>query len=269
MVCLQNVRTNEISEWDKCNALVSSEGNTNWCCLLFAEDEEIDVVTVGEKKVIHYQKEPAVVMSTRKPAIPRSSLNTTPASSTPAPAMSNSSMCAQVAAMHNYTAAPSSEPALCSSTPSKRGGTGLANPPLKRFRITAPRSADNDLKLVVRKLQHPKKLRHSGHSTSHGSSKLSSRSSSDSEDSEGKRAQHNVLERKRRYDLKSSFHILRDHIPELNSQERAPKVVILKKATDYIWSLRRTHSKHQSELERLHRTNKKLRRHLAQLQASS
>ena len=91
----------------------------------------------------------------------------------------------------------------------------------------------------------------------------------DSEDSDGRRAQHNVLERKRRNDLKSSFHILRDHIPELNSQERAPKVVILKKATDYIWSLRRTHSKHQSELERLQRTNDRLRKHLAQLQASS
>ena len=206
-------------------------------------------------------------MTLRKRVTPLSSLNTTPASSTPAspaPAMSNSSMCAQVAAMHNYTAAPSSEPTSCSSTPSKRSRTSHGGPPLKRFRISAPGSAtDNDLRSVVRKLQH------SGHSNRHGGSKASSRNSSDSEDSEGRRAQHNVLERKRRNDLKSSFHTLRDHIPELNSQERAPKVVILKKATDYIWSLRRTHSKHQSELEQLQRTNEKLRRHLAQLQASS
>ena len=230
------------------------------------------MVTVGEKKVIRYQRAPAVVMTLRKSTTPSSSLNTTPASSTPAspvPAMSNSSMCAQVAAMHNYTAAPSSEPMSYSSTPNKRSRTGQGGPPLKRFRISAPASATNDLRSVVRKLQHCGKLQHSGHSTRHGGSKLSSRNSSDSEDSEGRRAQHNVLERKRRNDLKSSFHILRDHIPELNSQERAPKVVILKKATDYIWSLRRTHSKHQSELERLQRTNDRLRKHLAQLQASS
>ena len=227
------------------------------------------MVTVGEKKVIHYQKPPAVVMTLRKRITPSSSLNRTPASSTPAspapaPAMSNSSMCAQVAAMHNYTAAPSSEPTSGSSTPNKRSRSGQGGPPLKRFRISTTGSAtDNDLRSVVRKLQH------SGHSNRHGSSKLSSRNSSDSEDNEGRRAQHNVLERKRRNDLKSSFHILRDHVPELNSQERAPKVVILKKATDYIWSLRRTHSKRQSELEQLQRTNDKLRKNLAKLQASS
>ena len=74
---------------------------------------------------------------------------------------------------------------------------------------------------------------------------------------------------KRRNDLKSSFHTLRDNVPELGSQERAPKVVILKKATEYIWSLRRTHSKHKSELEHLQRIHDKLQRQLAQLQASS
>ena len=202
-------------------------------------------------------------MTLRKRVTPLSSVNTTPASSTPAsptPAMSNSSMCAQVAAMHNYTAAPSSEPRSCSSTPSKRSRISHGGPPLKRYRIsTSGSTTENDLRSVVQKLQH------SGHSSRHGGSKSSSCNSSDSE---GRRAQHNVLERKRRNDLKSSFHTLRDHIPELSSQERAPKVVILKKATDYIWSLRRTHSKHQSKLEQLQRTNEKLRRHLTQLQSS-
>ena len=199
----------------------------------------------------------------KRPAPSTTPVNSTPASPVATPPMSNSSMCAQVAAMHNYTAAPSSEPTSCSSTPSKRSRTSHGGPPLKRIRINA--HADSDLRSVVRKLQ-------SGHShghRSHGSSKSSSRSSSDSEDSEGRRAQHNVLERKRRNDLKSSFHQLRDHVPELNSQERAPKVVILKKATEYIWSLRRTHSKYQSELEYLQRTNEKLQRRFAQLQASS
>ena len=122
------------------------------------------MVTVGEKKVIRYQKAPAVLMPLRKSTTPSSSLNTTPASSTPAspaPAMSNSSMCAQVAAMHNYTAAPSSEPVSCSSTPNKRSRTGQGGPPLKQFRITAPGSATNDLRSVVRKLQHSGKSQHS------------------------------------------------------------------------------------------------------------
>ena len=55
-----------------------------------------------------------------------------------------------------------------------------------------------------------------------------------------KRASHNVLERKRRNDLKSSFHTLRSYVPTLSSVEKAAKVVILKKATDYIHELRKT-----------------------------
>ena len=87
-----------------------------------------------------------------------------------------------------------------------------------------------DLKRVLQKLNNH-------HHRSSGRS-YHSRNSSDSEDSEGKRAQHNVLERKRRNDLKSSFHRLRDHVPEIRCQERAPKVVILKKAANYVKQVR-------------------------------
>ena len=62
-------------------------------------------------------------------------------------------------------------------------------------------------------------------------------SNSDVEDTESKRTVHNVLERKRRNDLKSSFQTLRLCIPELKEVERSPKVSILKKAKDYIESL--------------------------------
>ena len=168
-----------------------------WFRFFFSEDEEIDVVTVGERKVVQYHRRvlttaPGVVsvMTLRKRAAPIPSttpVNSAPASPVAAPPMSNSSMCAQVAAMHNYTAAPSSEPTSCSSTPNKRARVSHSGPPLKRIRI----NAHGDLRSVVHKL-------HSGHSShrSHGSTKSSSRSSSDSEDSEGRRAQHNVLERK-------------------------------------------------------------------------
>ena len=51
---------------------------------------------------------------------------------------------------------------------------------------------------------------------------------SDTEDYD-KRRTHNVLERQRRNELKLSFFALRDEIPEVANNEKAAKVVILKK----------------------------------------
>jgi len=68
------------------------------------------------------------------------------------------------------------------------------------------------------------------------SSRSCSRTSSDSEDTE-RRREHNDLERKRRNDLKFSFQLLRKQVPELQNNEKAAKVVILKKAADYIKQL--------------------------------
>ena len=100
----------------------------------------------------------------------------------------------------------------------------------------------------------------------------SSRSSSDSEDglSEGsKRAQHNVLERKRRNDLKSSFMRLREVIPELLNQERAAKVVILKKATDYIYQLQQEDTSLLVDLSHQKRKQERLKNHIKRLQEDS
>lgn len=69
------------------------------------------------------------------------------------------------------------------------------------------------------------------------------------EESECKRNVHNVLERKRRNDLKYSFQVLRDSIPDLKGSDRAPKVAILRKATDCILKLR---SEQESLLEQKH-----------------
>ncbi|KAM7334856.1 hypothetical protein ACRRTK_005333 [Alexandromys fortis] len=70
---------------------------------------------------------------------------------------------------------------------------------------------------------------------------------SDSEDSE-RRRNHNILERQRRNDLRSSFLTLRDHVPELVKNEKAAKVVILKKATEYVHALQA--NEHQLLLEK-------------------
>ncbi|XP_062610118.1 myc proto-oncogene protein-like isoform X2 [Saccostrea cucullata] len=117
--------------------------------------------------------------------------------------------------------------------------------------------SDRDMKKVCHK------LRGSG-----SSSASSSRNSSDSEEyPEGKRTQHNVLERKRRNDLKFSFFSLRDSVPELVKQERAPKVQILKKASDYIRKLSADERRLESERELLQEKHEQLRRTLEKLHA--
>ncbi|ERE68541.1 N-myc proto-oncoprotein [Cricetulus griseus] len=73
---------------------------------------------------------------------------------------------------------------------------------------------------------------------------------SDSEDSE-RRRNHNILERQRRNDLRSSFLTLRDHVPELVKNEKAAKVVILKKATEYVHALQTSEHQLLQEKEKL------------------
>jgi len=96
---------------------------------------------------------------------------------------------------------------------------------------------------------------------------LSSQNSSDSEDFEGKRSAHNVMERQRRNDLKNSLHILRDSLPSLETQERAPKVVILAHATQYMHELQTGDHKLTAELRQVKSKNARLKERLEQLQA--
>lgn len=202
------------------------------------EDEEIDVVSVGERHG------------------PISDHRYTVS----APAVSVS---AHVAAIHNYTAphpttvksepaSPSSGSSVHSKSHSRKRQRSLVGRPPKRPRLTLHLSSE-----------HRHKVKSSGRFSA-----VSSRSSSDSEDcSDGtKRSQHNILERKRRNDLKSSFHILRDNIPELSSQERAPKVVILRKAADYITQLKKSSQLLQAEQERLRLRREQLKQKLKLLQ---
>ncbi|XP_038057555.1 myc protein-like [Patiria miniata] len=149
--------------------------------------------------------------------------------------------------------------------------------PIKKLR------AEGNLEEVKQMLQKSNLVRTSSSSHSRGSSRGSSRNSSrpsslpssqpgshpssDSEDTE-KRACHNVLERKRREDLRTSFLHLRDEVPELNSSERAAKVVILKKATDYVISLQDKEESLKMEYETENRRNLHLRERLEALLAS-
>ncbi|XP_054034377.1 N-myc proto-oncogene protein [Dryobates pubescens] len=124
--------------------------------------------------------------------------------------------CAPIHQQHNYAA------------PSPYMETEDA-PPQKKLKTEVPRPAKPTIQ--------PK-------------SKSSSPRNSDSEDSE-RRRNHNILERQRRNDLRSSFLTLRDHVPELVKNEKAAKVVILKKATEYVHSLQEEEQKLLLEKEKL------------------
>ncbi|XP_030074977.1 myc proto-oncogene protein [Microcaecilia unicolor] len=97
--------------------------------------------------------------------------------------------------------------------------------------------------------------------------KCTSPRTSDSEEND-KRRTHNVLERQRRNELKLSFFALRDQIPEVANNEKAPKVVILKKATEYILSIQADEHRLIAEREQLRRKREQFKHKIEQLQNS-
>lgn len=66
-----------------------------------------------------------------------------------------------------------------------------------------------------------------------------------------KRNLHNVLERKRRGDLKDSFAALRAQVPELEDGDKTPKVVVLKRAVEQIEALYKRREQARKEKARL------------------
>lgn len=88
-------------------------------------------------------------------------------------------------------------------------------------------------------------------------------SGSDSEDNE-RRRNHNILERQRRNDLRSSFLMLRDQLPELAKNDKAAKVLILKKAAEYVGSLEAQELRLRQEKDKLQARRQQLLRRLEQ-----
>jgi len=87
---------------------------------------------------------------------------------------------------------------------------------------------------------------------------------SDGEDDD-KRKTHNVLERQRRNELKMSFLTLRDEVPAVADNDKAAKVVILKRATEFIREVREDESRLLTVKEELKKRSKELNRRLQQL----
>ena len=133
-------------------------------------------------------------------------------------------------------------------------------PASKRLRVTPPPTRPSSPVSTLQQLQKPR--RDSQPRVCNSTSSLAGlrrislrRSSSRNDDSDEnevdyKRTTHNVLERKRRNDLKSSFQILRMSVPDIKDNEKAPKVTILKKAGDYIREVRRNQDRLVVEVAR-------------------
>lgn len=90
-------------------------------------------------------------------------------------------------------------------------------------------------------------------------------SSSDSEDCE-KRSQHNSMERKRRDDLRYAFQTLRENVPDLKDNPKAPKILILNQAATYVHQLTTTGQNLEQTLKQETKRRHELQRRLLQLQ---
>ncbi|CAG6019939.1 unnamed protein product [Menidia menidia] len=95
----------------------------------------------------------------------------------------------------------------------------------------------------------------------------SSRNSAETEDEEERRRTHNVMERQRRNELKNCFVRLRDNVPELSHNDKASKVVILKKARDCIYGLEGEGHRLQSRRDKLRAKQQELRARLEALRS--
>ncbi|MBN3294404.1 MYCN protein, partial [Polypterus senegalus] len=180
------------------------------------DEEEIDVVTVEKRRSSASKPVTTLTITVRSKNNNSSSNSSSNTSASRVPQEFILKRCAPIHQQHNY-AAPSSY-TECEEVP-----------PVKKIKNEAPRPAKNLMPARA---------------------KSASPRSSDSEDSE-RRRNHNILERQRRNDLRSSFLTLRDHVPELVKNEKAAKVVILKKATEYVHSLEAEEHRLQLEKERL------------------
>lgn len=76
-----------------------------------------------------------------------------------------------------------------------------------------------------------------------------------------------MMERQRRNELKNCFMRLRDNVPELSHNDKASKVVILKKARDCIYGLEDEGHRLQSKREKLRAKQEELKARLEQLRS--
>ncbi|KAM7005482.1 myelocytomatosis oncogene homolog isoform 1-T2 [Tautogolabrus adspersus] len=155
----------------------------------------------------------------------------------------------EIQLQHNYAApCPASPPPSSSSNKRTRGSESSS-----RFHHSSSRSSSTS----------SSSSRYHHHHHHHHSS----RNSTETEDEEERRRTHNVMERQRRNELKNCFMRLRDNVPELSHNDKASKVVILKKARDCIYGLEDEGHRLHSKRDRLRAKQEELKARLEQLRS--
>lgn len=238
------------------------------------DDEEVDVVSVNKSQQgsAHMQDSSQLFHSAL--ALHRST-------SLPLPTAA-SVITADVAAMHNYFSTPSHigvksgsstvpltlTPAAGSSSASinrrrSTGGPIATSLLVKRQKPTVTASATRP--------RHVSRIMSSSGSALRHHHVPATQSGAGMGGCGQRRELHNVLERKRRDDLRGSFNGLRDLLPMtgaggVQAKERLAKVTILRRSCDYIRSLRRSFHDLSAEMNRLKSRQGELRARLKELE---
>ncbi|XP_010771215.1 N-myc protein isoform X1 [Notothenia coriiceps] len=224
------------------------------------EEEEIDVVTVEKRRSSINKASPLTTGTVTISVHPKSQDGRGSGASSRFVSRAPQELILKRSSVHqqqhNYAApSPYASDDDPSPPPKKQRTTDSPRPPTRTISSSSSTSSSMSCSSFSGTSGVRSKRSHSGDSSPRGSS--------DSEDSE-RRRNHNILERQRRNDLRSSFLTLRDHVPELAHNEKAAKVLILKKATEYVSSLETEEMRLQQEKDRLQARWQQLMRRLDQ-----
>lgn len=208
----------------------------------FFAEEEIDVVTIGEK-----QSTSPTRLNTALPTNPtirdRQKLQRTVA-------------CAISSKRGEYIPSGGIKTRLPLRIPNSN------TPPNERSHGHGRKRSGGENSSQRRGIKRPKHRNSPSHSKRH--QKYGQSSDSETECSE-KRSLHNNMERQRRVDLRNAFDDLRLLVPEVSSKERAAKVVILREAAAYCDELTGDSASMAKQVTELRRQQERLRARVSQL----
>lgn len=215
--------------------------------LLFVTEEEIDVVSIGEKTTTNPTRI-NTVLPTNPSIRDRQKLQRTVAC-----AISNK---------REFTQPGGIKTRLPLRIPNSN------TPPNERNHTNGRKRGGENLTTPNRGNRGIKRARHHRNSP-HGkrNSRYAHSSDSDTECSE-KRSLHNNMERQRRVDLRNAFDDLRQLVPEVACKEKAAKVVILREAATYCYSLTQDSTSMAKQVTELRRQQERLRARVSQLRRS-
>ncbi|KAK9538325.1 hypothetical protein VZT92_003507 [Zoarces viviparus] len=229
-----------------------------------SEEEEIDVVTVNRRKSSRRSDagSRATSSSSSSPSSYSSPSSSSP-SSPPSSSSPSSSSSSSPSSPPSSSSSPSSPPSPSPSSSSSSSSSSLV---LKRSHVNIHQH-DYAAQQPAGKRSKPESsspaLRQSGGGV--GGGRRCSNPRPDGEDDRDKRRTHNVLERRRRNELKRSFSALRDQIPTVAHDHRAAKVWILKEATQFVHQVREDQRRLLTRKEELRKRSEELRHRLEQL----